>query len=82
MEINQVLGGRIKHFRKEFGMTQQAFADMIGVEALHISNVERGKKGLSLDVMVSVCSLFNISMADLLPIGSQRSELLMLPQNA
>lgn len=74
MEINQILGNRIKHFRKKFGMTQEEFANLIGVEPLHISNVERGKKGLSLDVMVSICDHLNISMDDLLPVGDQKSE--------
>jgi len=61
-----VLGERIKGLRKEQRMTQAEFAAEIGVEPLHISNVERGKKTLSQRKLERVCKRFSISLAELI----------------
>jgi len=49
-------------------MSQEDLASEIGVGAVHISDVERGAKGLGLDKLITVCKYFNISMDDLLSI--------------
>ena len=57
-----------------FGMTQEELASELGVEPLHISNIERGKKGISLDILLLMCKCFNVSMSDLLPLGEQEED--------
>ena len=52
-----------------FGMTQEELASELGVEPLHISNIERGKKGISLDMLLLMCKCFDVGVGDLLPIG-------------
>ena len=75
MSANPILSGKIKHYRKIFGMTQEEFASELGVEPLHISNIERGKKGISLDMLLLICKRFDVSMADLMPIENEGAEL-------
>jgi transcriptional regulator with XRE-family HTH domain len=75
MNTNPVLSGKIKHYRKVFGMTQEEFASELGVEALHISNIERGKKGISLEMLLLICKRFNVSMSDLMPVTHEGAEL-------
>lgn len=69
--MKTVLSLKIRYFRILHSMTQEELATEIGVEPLHISCVERGSKGLGWDKLVHICKLFNITMADLLPIELQ-----------
>lgn len=73
MNINSVLSEKIKHCRKTYGMTQEEFAAELGVESLHISNIERGKKGASLELLLNICKRFNVSMSSLMPVEDQQS---------
>jgi transcriptional regulator with XRE-family HTH domain len=49
-------------------MTQDELAAEIGVESLHISCVERGKRSLSIEKLERVCKHFGISMSELMPV--------------
>jgi len=69
VKINSPLNETIKQYRKALGMTQEKFATEIGVEPQHISAVERGIKGISIDKLKEIRRKFHISMDDLLPIG-------------
>lgn len=69
--MKAVLRQKIKYYRILNSMTQEELATEIGVEPLHISCVERGRKRLGLDKLVLVCKRFNITMADLIPIEQQ-----------
>jgi transcriptional regulator with XRE-family HTH domain len=64
-----IIGERIKRLRKAQSMTQAEFAAEIGVEPLHISNIERGKKGISFGKLERICKQFSINMVDLIPIN-------------
>jgi len=67
MNNMQILGERIRHYRKLNSLTQKQLASEIGVAPLYIANIEQGRKGISLDKLVSICQWFNISLADILP---------------
>ena len=69
VNTNPVLSEKIRQYRKMYGMTQEELASAVGVEPLHISNIERGKKGISLDMMLLICKCFDIGLDDLLPTG-------------
>lgn len=44
-------GLRIKELRRKNGMTQEEFAEKIGMTADAVSNIERGKNGASVDAL-------------------------------
>jgi transcriptional regulator with XRE-family HTH domain len=67
MNINPILSRKIKQYRKAVGMTQEEFAAEIGVEPQHISRIERGSKGISLDKLELICRKFNLTMSELMP---------------
>jgi len=56
------IGDRIKLLRKEKCMTQDQFAETLDLSSLHISNVERGTKMLSLDALIKISNTYNISV--------------------
>jgi transcriptional regulator with XRE-family HTH domain len=69
MKDSLILSDTIKQYRKALDLTQEEFASEIGVEPQHISAIERGAKGLSLDKLMEVRRKFQVSIDDLLPEG-------------
>jgi transcriptional regulator with XRE-family HTH domain len=43
MDIKQLLGKRIQEIRKSKNITQEYMAEMVGIETVSLSNIERGK---------------------------------------
>lgn len=43
MDIKQLLGKRIQKIRKSKNITQENMAELIGIETVSMSNIERGK---------------------------------------
>ena len=67
MKANPILGERIRQYRIQNSMTQKELASEIGVEALHITKVENGKRGISSEKLKLICKCFRINLHDLLP---------------
>jgi len=70
-----VLGGKVRHYRKLRGMTQEELAEKVGVAPAHIANIERGNKGASVEVLRHICRHLQIGMADVLPGEGDDSDL-------
>ena len=68
MNTHPQLTERIRYYRKLHSLTQEQLAAAVGVEPLHISNIERGKKGVSIDLMLRLCAIFGVTLDDLLPV--------------
>ena len=54
---------RIKEIRKTLGLTQQAFADKIGVKRNTVALYELGESGISDSVIKLICREFHINEA-------------------
>ena len=83
MEINYIkLGERIRFYRTNAGLSQEKLADIIDVSFQHMSNIETGKKGLSLETIINITHALNISadqlLADSLPQDSNDLNSLLL----
>lgn len=75
IEINkELIGKRIANSRNEAGITQDCLANKIGVSSKHISQVERGVSGLTLNTIVAIATNLNVSI-DYLLLGKE-------PQNS
>ena len=68
MDTVKNVGQRIKYYRKMHSLTQKELALKIGVAPKHIANIEQGVKGISLDKLIGLCTWFNISLSELLPL--------------
>jgi len=55
-------GERIRRLRIEAGLTQEKAAAALNVDRSFYSRVEAGKKGCSIDLLVELSSLFNVSL--------------------
>ena len=56
------MGKRIKEKRKELKLTQEYLAEQLGISVKHFSEVERGLAGLSIDNLVKLSNLFDVSL--------------------
>lgn len=62
MELDyRAIGRRIKKERKEQKITQQELAEKVDVCTSHISNIEQGKKPLSLPTLIAICNALNVT---------------------
>jgi transcriptional regulator with XRE-family HTH domain len=57
-----LLGERIKQLRKEAGWSQGELAEKVGTDARQISRYENGRITPSLDVIVRVAEVLNVSV--------------------
>ena len=65
-EINIEVGCRVRQAREAAGLTQERFAELIGVSPQNISCVERGLAGVSLTVLRRICEILHVSSDALL----------------
>ncbi len=64
--INIEIGQRIKQSREAAGLTQETFAEMLGLGVKHISAMECGAVGVSLNTIRTICKVLAISSDTLL----------------
>ena len=67
-EINAEVGRRVRQAREAAGLTQERFAELIGVSPQNVSCVERGLAGVSLTVLRRMCEILRVS-SDFLLLG-------------
>lgn len=62
MDFNASIGSRIAKLRKAHNMTQEQLAERLDISIKHCSAVERGLSSLSLEKLVDVSFLFDVSL--------------------
>ncbi len=60
-EENVQIGARVKQAREAAGLTQERLAELVDVTAQFLSGVERGAVGLSVPVLMRLCSVLLVS---------------------
>ena len=65
-EINIQMGSRIRKARLQAGLTQEAFAELLHLGPKHISAIERGIVGLSMETLQNICQVLHVSADTLL----------------
>ena len=54
------MNNRVKEIRKYVGLTQEKFAQSIGVSRSNVTNVELGKIQLTDRLIKTICSVYNV----------------------
>jgi transcriptional regulator with XRE-family HTH domain len=65
------LGERLRNLRHSLGITQRDIARLLGVDQAHISNVERGVRGLTIQQVVKLSRGLRISADEILNNGKK-----------
>ncbi len=55
------IGLRVKQAREAAGLTQERLSELLDVTAQYLSGVERGAVGLSVPVLIQLCSVLLVS---------------------
>lgn len=58
---NIQIGLRVKQAREAAGLTQERLSELVDVTAQYLSGVERGVVGLSVPVLIQLCSILLVS---------------------
>ena len=64
---------RIRKAREEQGYTREKFAEKLDVSVSYLAELERGRTGISVKMLVKVCNLLGLS-ADYVLFGTERKE--------
>ena len=59
--INKQIGARIKAAREASEHTQEQFAEKVDLSIQHVSNLERGIAGPSIDAVIKMCKVLGVS---------------------
>lgn len=64
---------RIRQAREDMGYTREKFAEKLDVSVSYLAELERGRTGISVKMLVKVCNVLGLS-ADYVLFGAERTE--------
>ncbi len=67
-------GKRVKRERIRLGFTQEMLAERIGIGQIHMNAIERGRKGCSIDILLDLSEILEVSTDYLLSGRSPSNE--------
>lgn len=62
---------RIRKAREDAGYTREKFAELLDVSVSYMAEVERGRTGISLKMLIKICDVLGLS-ADYVLFGEKR----------
>lgn len=65
-ELQRTLGRNLRAYREERGLSQEAFADVLGVHRTYMGGVERGERNLTLRSVERIAERLGVKALDLL----------------
>lgn len=77
MNYQKLINSNIKQLRVKYGLTQEEFAEKIGISIQGLSNIERNRYQPTSDTVDKICKNFKISPIELLLIPSKSNESLI-----
>ena len=66
--VDEQIGKRLWDYRAELKLTREVFSEKCGISAQFLSDIEHGRKGMSVETLYKICTAFEIS-ADYLLFG-------------
>ena len=66
LPLREAIGRALRAARTEQGRTLSEVADAAGISMQYLSEVERGRKEASSEILDAVCAALNLRLADLL----------------
>lgn len=64
---------RIRKAREDMGYTREKFAELLDVSVSYMAEVERGRTGISVKMLIKICGVLGLS-ADYVLFGENRNE--------
>jgi transcriptional regulator with XRE-family HTH domain len=64
MDIKLRLGKRIRELRKQISLSQEALAYKAEVDRTYVTDVENGRRNVSIEILEKLISALDVSVAD------------------
>ena len=64
MDIKQKVGNRIRELRKELKLSQEALANEAEVDRTYVTDVENGRRNVSLEILERLIKALNVSFTE------------------
>ena len=81
MDLQNLLGNRIREYRLKYGLTQFQLAEKLGIDDKHLSRIELGKNMPQANVIAKLAEVFDVEpkslfeFSHLAPIQNVREDL-------
>lgn len=69
---------RIRRAREELGYTREQFAEKLNVSVSYLAELERGRTGISVKMLIKVCEVLGLSADYVLFGGERKADTLLL----
>lgn len=66
MDVRQRLAGNLRRLRTTRDLSQEAFADEVGIHRTYISDLERGKRNPTITVVDKIAAALDVPLSELL----------------
>ena len=65
-ELQRTLGENLRRYRQSRGLSQEAFADLLGVHRTYMGGIERGERNLTLKSLERIADNIDVKPVELL----------------
>ena len=70
VDLQRALGRNLRRYRQARGLSQEAFADLVGVHRTYMGGLERGERNLTLRSVERLAALIEVDPLELLRDGA------------
>ena len=67
-DLQRTVGANLRAYRQEHGLSQEAFAEVLGVHRTYMGGVERGERNLTLKSVEKIAEQLGVEVLELLTI--------------
>lgn len=65
-DLQRAVGRNLRRYRQERGLSQEAFADLVGVHRTYMGGLERGERNLTLRSVERIAAVIGVDPLDLM----------------
>ena len=65
-DLQRTVGANLRAYRQERGLSQEAFAEVLGVHRTYMGGVERGERNLTLKSVEKIAEQLGVEVLELL----------------
>ncbi|MCK9928838.1 helix-turn-helix domain-containing protein [Frankia sp. Mgl5] len=65
-DLQRIFGRNLRRYREQRGLSQEAFADVVGVHRTYMGGVERGERNLTLKSVERIAEVIEVDPLEML----------------